>query len=53
MPENHCRPASRPMKGTIMKNRKSLIAVIVVAVLTLVLWDQLSDFGAEIYRALT
>ena len=51
MPENHRRPASPQMEGTPMKNRKSLIAIIVVVVLTIVLWDQLTDFGAEIYRA--
>lgn len=35
-----------------MKNRKAVIAIVVLAVLVVILWDRLGDFGAEIYTAL-
>lgn len=35
-----------------MKNRNTLIVVLVSLVLVLVLWDRLADLGAEISKAL-
>jgi hypothetical protein len=32
------------------RNWRSVAAAVVIAILTLVLWDELQDLGAELYR---